>query len=180
MFDRTRVATEPREQGSLSAEVVLADDQVLTGRFVVGSAKPFAEIVNGPGAFLEFEPTGGERQFIAKSQIKSIRLIAAPGAEHLKARLRDLEGFDPHTILGVKPDLPWDEVRQAYIVLSKRYHPDRYANADLPAEVGEYLAAMARRVNAAFTVLDGANQSKRVAAHQRSIPVYESGRPRGV
>ena len=39
-----------------------------------------------------------------------------------------------------------DEIRQAYFAQAKVYHPDRYATAELPTEVIEYLFAMARRI----------------------------------
>jgi curved DNA-binding protein CbpA len=55
----------------------------------------------------------------------------------------------------------------AYFALAKAYHPDRYATAELPAEVRDYLAAMARRINAAHAALDV--PQKRQALRQEPI-----------
>ena len=58
-------------------------------------------------------------------------------------------------------------MREAYLKLAKVYHPDRYAAAELPAEVREYLSAMARRVNAAYDAWQAAH--KRQAAKQEPV-----------
>ena len=63
-----------------------------------------------------------------------------------------------------------DEIRQAYFALAKSYHPDRYATAELPTEVIEYLFAMARRINAAHAALN-VEQKKQAA---RAEPVFTS------
>jgi DnaJ-domain-containing protein 1 len=128
------------------------------------------EVLNGPGGFIEFEPYGGERSFIAKAQIASVRLLGVPRVPNLNARLRDLDGFDPFAVLGLSPGASRDEIRQAYVAVAKRYHPDRYASAELPTEVIEYLFAMARRINAAYEAL-GAEQKKQAA---RAAPVFTS------
>jgi hypothetical protein len=54
--------------------------------------------------------------------------------------------------------------------MAKAYHPDRYATAELPQEVSDYLAAMARRINAAHAALE--TPIKRQAA--RPEPVFTS------
>ena len=46
-----------------------------------------------------------------------------------------------------------DEMRQAYITLVKAYHPDRFANMDLPSEMKDYAAAMQARINMAYDQL---------------------------
>jgi curved DNA-binding protein CbpA len=63
-----------------------------------------------------------------------------------------------------------EEARQAYFRLAKDYHPDRYATVELPKEVRDYLAAMARRINAAHAALE--TPIKRQAA--RPEPVFTS------
>ncbi|NJO24302.1 MAG: J domain-containing protein [Sphingomonadales bacterium] len=129
-----------------------------------------SDVLNGPGAFLEFEPYGGERTYIAKAQVASIKLLGVPKLPNLNARLRDLDGFDPYAVLGVAPGANRDEIREAYFALAKNYHPDRYAAAELPTEVIEYLFAMARRVNAAHAALS-VEQKKQAA---RAEPVFTS------
>jgi curved DNA-binding protein CbpA len=97
-------------------------------------------------------------------------LVGVPKAPNLQARLTDPNGFDPHRILGLPAGASREERRQAYVVLSKTYHPDRYATAELPEEVRDYLSAMARRINAANAALD--IPQKRQAA--RAEPIFTS------
>ena len=86
------------------------------------------------------------------------------------SRQRDSE-FDPYLILQIRPGASWEQIKAAYHAQAKTYHPDRYANAELPTEVKEYLAVMARRINAAYAALEPVS-SPRTAA--RAEPVYTS------
>jgi hypothetical protein len=167
MFDRSRTDAAPELTG-IPVEAVLSDGVPLRGKLLVPNTKSMADNLNGPGAFLEFEPYGGERTFIAKGQIKSIKLLGVPKLPNLNARIRDLDGFDPHAVLGVQRGASRDEVRQAYLALAKSYHPDRYATAELPSEVIEYLFAMARRINIANDALNMEQKKQPV----RSEPVF--------
>lgn len=173
MFERRQIDNST-EQGTLTLELTLDDGRVLSGKLAVPVARSVGDALNGPGDFVDFEPFGAERQFLAKSSIRAARVVAVPKAASLAVRLRDLDGFDPFTVLGVRCDAAWEDIRHAYLALSKTYHPDRYANADLPPEVTEYLAAMVRRINQAFAILDGQRLNARVAQSQRATPIYES------
>lgn len=178
MFERNRVdSIVQHTTTTVPAELTLDDGRQVKGKFLAPVSKPFAEVLNGPAAFLEFEPYGGERTFIAKTSIHSVRLTGVPSAQSLDARQRELDGFDPYAILGVPRGASFDDVRHAYHRLAKIYHPDRYANAELPDEVRDYLATMARRVNAAYAALEEPVQIVRKAAASRAEPVYTS-RPR--
>jgi hypothetical protein len=171
MFERGRTDNLV-ELTAMPVEAVFADGTVTRGKLLLPASKGIADVLNGPGAFLEFEPYGGERTYIAKAQIASIKMLGVPKLPNLNARLRDYDGFDPFAVLGVKPGATREEIRAAYFALAKSYHPDRYATAELPAEVIEYLFAMARRINAAHAALD--TQQKRQAA--RAEPVFTSAR----
>lgn len=92
----------------------------------------------------------------------SIRQLGVPRLPNLTARLRDLDGFDPFAVLGVAPGATREAIREAYIALAKSYHPDRYAAAELPTEVIEYLFAMARRINAAHAALSAEQKKQAV------------------
>lgn len=54
---------------------------------------------------------------------------------------------EPHEILGVDPFAPWHDVRAAYLVLARRYHPDGAATPDVPrmAEVNVAYETLERR-----------------------------------
>ncbi len=173
MFERNKVDSNV-QQGAIPAKVTLDDGDVVKGRFIAAIGRTFSEILNGPGAFLEFEPYGGERSFIAKASVRAVQLIGVPVGQSLQARLKDAGGFDPFVILGVRPGASQEEIRAAYHALAKAYHPDRYANAELPEEVSEYLASMARRVNAAYAALDESHRAVRRKSEARVEAVYTS------
>ena len=166
MFERNKVDNGP-EMSAVPVEAALADGSVVEGKLLVPMGKCVADALNGAAAFVEFEPYGGERSFLAKAQLASVKLIGVPKVPNLGARLADADGFDPHGVLGVAVGASREEVRQAYFALAKAYHPDRYAAAELPAEVRDYLAAMARRINAAHAALDV--PQKRQALRQEPI-----------
>jgi hypothetical protein len=169
MFDRNRTDYTPEPAG-IAVELTHADGTVAAGRLLVAMNKMLGDVLNGPGGFIEFEPYGGARTFLAKAQLASVRPLDTPRASNLGTRLADPAGFNPHSVLGVAPGATHEEVRQAYFRMAKAYHPDRYATAELPQEVSDYLAAMARRINAAHAALE--TPIKRQAA--RPEPVFTS------
>jgi DnaJ domain len=172
MFERTKVDNVP-EPSAVPVEVVLADGRLIKGKLLVSAGKTLSDALNGAAAFIEFEPYGGERAFLSKAQLASVQLVGVPKAANLSARTREGDSFNPHAILGVAANAGWEEVRQAYHKLAKSYHPDRYASAELPVEVQDYLAAMARRVNAAYAALEAPRQAAKVpTAAARAAAVY--------
>ena len=68
----------------------------------------------------------------------------------------------------------WDETRAAYHKLAKVYHPDRYSSAELPPEVRDYRASLARRINAAYAALEAPQQGRKQATINTSTPIYSS------
>lgn len=170
MFERNKV--DNVDQSAVPVEIETDTGEVMTGRLLVPIGRALFETLNSQGGFLEFEPYGGEKAYVAKSMLRHVRLISVTRAPSLSARARDLDGFDPHTILGVPATAAFDDIKTAWHRLSKRYHPDRYANVELPDEVRDYLAVMARRVNAAFAALEKAHASQKRVAEGRSAPIY--------
>ena len=178
MFERNRVdnASGNAHLTAVPAELTLTDGEVFSGHLLINSARAVSDVLNGEGVFLEFEPFGGARRFIAKSAIQSVRVIEAGTANALDQR-RPLTGeFDPYAALGVKRDAEWDDIRQAYLRLAKDYHADRYASVELPTEIRDYLQQMSRRVNAAYTLLEAPRLVVR-KADLRAAPIFTS-RPR--
>jgi hypothetical protein len=172
MFERNRIDNVP-EPTAVPVEFGLIDGTVLKGKLLVPVGKVLADLLNSAGGFVEFEPYGGERSFLAKTQLASVKAIGIPRGPSLAARAREADAFDPHAILGIAANASREDVRQAYYRLAKAYHPDRFAHTDLPPEVVDYLAAMARRVNAAYAALDVPQQPAAAAA--RSAPIYTTG-----
>jgi hypothetical protein len=155
MFDRGK----SRAEGPLRVEIALRDGREIRGTLVVPVGRSLTEALNGASAFLEFEPSTGERVFIARSCVQSVKPIDLPPNPTLTVGSTDA-GFNPCAILGVDAGASREEVRDAYLSLAKAYHPDRYATAELPPEVRDYLAAMARRINAANDALEAAAQKQ--------------------
>ena len=157
MFERGK---GDRAEGPVAVEISLEDGQKLQGKLVVPPGRVLTELLNGSSAFVEFQPVDGERMFIAKTALQCVKPLNLQPVPNLKAGNGDAAGFDPSAVLGVAHGASREEVREAYLHLAKMYHPDRYAAAELPPEVREYLAAMARRVNAAYDALHGTHQRR--------------------
>lgn len=172
MFERNRV--DNGEQGVISVSITFCDGATVPGRVTLPMGRQLGDLINGSALFVEFEPYGEERAFIAKSRIAMIKAVAPQRPVNLANRLKELDGFNPYDILGVDLDAPWDVIRPAFFKLAKTYHPDRYATAELPDEVTVYLAAMARRINAAYTTLEAKNLVRKEAASLRQAPIYVS------
>lgn len=172
MFERNKIDT--LEHSGVPVEITMATDEVLSGRVLVTQGRNLADVLNSAGGFIEFEPYGGERMFIAKGSLRAIKPKHVPKVPSLKGRLGVMDGFDPHAVLGVPSEAPFDAVKAAWHRLAMVYHPDRYASVELPAEVGEYLDAMARRINAAYGTLQTTMQPPHKAAGHRSEPIYTS------
>ncbi|MFV0296887.1 MAG: DnaJ family molecular chaperone [Hyphomicrobiaceae bacterium] len=174
MFERNRV--EHNDQNGVPVEITTAEGEIVSGRMMVPLGRSFTETLNGTTAFIVFEAWGGDRMFMAKSALKAVKMVNVPKAENLKSRASVLEGFDPHTVLGVPTSASLEDVKAAWIKLNKIYHPDRYATADLPAEVKNYISAMSKRVNAAYSAIEAPIMLARKAAATRQVPIYESHR----
>jgi hypothetical protein len=144
-----------RRQNSdpLSVNVVLTDGTTLTGTVLVPRDKQLRDIFNTPDVFLEFEDFRLGATVLAKSSIRTVRPNTLPASDQLEKRLKSLEKSDPFQILGVAKSIDREGLRAAYVNLARLYHPDRFVGSDLPPEVTEYINAMARRVNAAYSEL---------------------------
>jgi hypothetical protein len=145
------------EKEALAVEIELTGGHTRKGKLWVPVGKSLADMLNGTQAFIEFTSFGEERtSLLAKAQIVVARPIDIPKFAPLHERRGAAGGDDPYQILGVAPGAPWGTVRESYINLAKAYHPDRYSAVDLPTEVVEYLGAKARRINAAYALLEDA------------------------
>jgi len=175
MFERGKGGYVP-EPSAMPVEVILADGTQVKGKILVAVGKTLTDVLNSSAGFVEFEPYGGERAYLAKGQVVSIKLVGVPKAATLEGP-RSSDAFDPHAILGLPQNAEWDQVRAAYHRLAKLYHPDRYANADLPGEVSDYLSAMVRRVNAAYAALEIPQKVEKAKAARRPAPAAADWSP---
>lgn len=154
MFDRNRSpnSTEMTEE---AVRLVLVDGSELAGTITLPASARLEAFINNADRFLAFTDHDGTMQFIAKARIAALRPVAAPRANQLSRRLTDASSFDPHGILGLEPGAGPQAIRQAWVMMARLYHPDRFAGADLPREVAAYLKAMQQRVNLAYEALTG-------------------------
>jgi hypothetical protein len=172
MFERN--APQSHEQAAVAVEIVLDTGVTEAGRLIIPASRTAFDVLNGPALFLEFEPYEGERRFIAKGSLKSMKLLAGARPANLAQKVRDLDGFEPHAVLGIQNGAEWDDVRAAYLARAKTYHPDRFANVDLPPDVTSYLSGMLRRINSAYGALETVHQSRKAVVVARSTAVYTS------
>lgn len=175
MFERNRV-DNTLEQAAAGVEIALDDGRTLKGRLAIPLSRSLFEVLNSDSRFIDFEPYDGERQFVAKAALRSVRLLATAKPQSLEARLVDLDGFDPWRILGLTRGADREAIRSAFHARAKAYHPDRYATAELPPEVADYLAAQARRINAAYAALDQVDRPAQRATTAAASPIYTSAR----
>jgi hypothetical protein len=110
------------------------------------------DALNNGEAYLDVVNGAGKQFFLAKSAIARVELVEVPRANHmnLQRRAADNGGFDPYRVLGVANGAGADAIRQAYHVMIKSYHPDRFVALDLPKEMKDYAAAMLVRINLAY------------------------------
>ena len=173
MFERNKFDNS-LQQTTVPAELTLHDGRTLKGKFVISAARSIYDVLNGETQFLDFETHEGERSLIAKASVSAVKIVSLPSPGGLKARLRDSEAFEPHAILGVTSQATWDDVRQAYLKLSKLYHPDVYAGVALPPEVRDYVSAMARRINAAYHALEEPQNTAKRVQIEKAKPIFSS------
>lgn len=137
----------------VSVSVTLAGGQTLRGTLFVPKTKSLMEELNRGEAFVEFESYDGTRMFIARTNIASVKEFSIPRVDQLEKKVDMFGQFDAHQVLGISTTADKATVRHAYLNLAKTYHPDRFAQMDLPKEVFEYLSAVATRVNLAYSEL---------------------------
>jgi DnaJ domain len=151
MFERGNMAGPTRP----SVKITLSDGRAINGIVVVPQGRTLSEVLNSTSSFVEFEPAGAPRTFIAKSDVRSISPMNFAPAPSLPPQQSD-DVLNPFAVLGVTAEADKEEVHRAYINLAKIYHPDQYAAASLPAEVSDYLSSMARRINIAYEATEAA------------------------
>ena len=110
-----------------------------------------ADTLNNADQFLDVLDIDGRQTFIAKHTVRRVELLDAPRASlNVQRRSTDRAVFNPYAVLGVDKESSPAAIRQAYHDLVRKYHPDQFANFDLPKEMKDYAAAMLVRLNLAY------------------------------
>lgn len=171
MFER--LTAESVNPLAIPVELRFADGASAKGKVIAaGVHRTLADVLNNAGGFVEFEPYGGETTFVAKARIAEIRPLGVPRGVNLKARLAGSEPLNPYAVLGVPQNATYEQIRKAYVTLAKAYHPDRYATAELPPEVLEYLFTMVRRINAAHAALENVRKAQVSSAPEAPVHAH--------
>lgn len=145
-----------RRQNSdpMLVEIQLTDGTLLKGTILVQRERTLKDVLGGTDPFIEFDCNVGGEMVLGKSAVAMVRPVKPLQADHLERRLKMLEQSEAHGVLKVAKTADREQVRDAYLTLTRQYHPDRYAGVELPAEMRDYLNAMARRINAAYSELN--------------------------
>ena len=153
MFEKSRASNLTSQTTQIPATITLSSGETLNGSIIAAGTGRLPEVLNSPSSFIEIISHIGDTRHINKAAIVSIDPLTVAAADQLSRRNVDAAAFDPYAILGVGWQASLPELHQAYLKLARTYHPDRYAHAGLPAEVTGYIAAMAKRINAAWEIL---------------------------
>ena len=163
MFERNRVdRVNEVDRVSALVEMTLDGGEIITGKLHFPPTRTLGDELNAASGYVDFETLTGERFFLSKQSIQLVKPRYIPRADQLNRAQPRTDAFNPWTVLGVTETASKDEIREAYHRQVKQYHPDRFANMTLPPEVKDYLNAMSRRVNAAYTALAGSAKREAV------------------
>lgn len=66
------------ESARRAVSIVMADGTARDGQLVVPVARTIGEMLNGPHGFFEFETSDGEKIFLAKTAIQSVKIRDVP------------------------------------------------------------------------------------------------------
>jgi hypothetical protein len=133
--------------------MIMTDGTALTGALHHPRAKTLLEYMNYDSRFIEIERKDGTRVDIAKHAIRSIEVTDNPRTDQLHRAMGQLDTLEPYQVLGIPRGAPREVIREAYLKMQRQYHPDRYTGQELPTEVAEYINAMSRKVNIAYSML---------------------------
>lgn len=146
---RALVNFELRDGSKLMASVRLT----MTGKL--------NDVLNNADRFLDVLSGDGDQFFLSKEQVLKAAIANPPKAElNLNRRSADGKHFNAWAVLGISNGASAEEIKAAYRSMVKMYHPDRFANLDLPPEVKEYASAMLARINIAHDQLVAAPSAR--------------------
>ena len=134
-----------------SVIVTLTDGTAVNLAIRLTMTSKLADALNNTDRFLDVLDSEGRQTFIAKHTVRKVELLDAPRASlNVQRRSTDRAAFNPYAVLGVDMDCSPAAIRQAYHDLVRKYHPDQFANYNLPKEMIDYAAAMLVRLNLAY------------------------------
>jgi DnaJ-like protein len=139
----------------IAATLTLNSGERLDGHAIVNSGGHLRDVLNSSTSFVEFEKRDQAIIYVSKYSIQMAVSSELPRNDQLQRRMRDLNAFDPHLVLGVDRNAAPAEIRAAYRSKARAYHPDKLAGVGAPKEVADYMNAMFVRIHAAYKELSG-------------------------
>ena len=153
MFEKNRASNITAATVRIAARITLNSGECVAGHLVAPGSGRLAEALNSTAPFIEFQTLSGATRHINKLAIVSLDPVEVPNSDQLARRNADAAAFDPYAVLGLASTALPEQLHEAYVSLVRTYHPDRYAAAGLPREVTDYIAAMSKRINAAWEIV---------------------------
>ncbi len=148
----------------------LTDGSILNGTVNCGITGRLETVLNAQDSFIEFMSKAGQRRYISRHQIASVEPLDGLREPALPA-IRDDE--EAYSVLGLRQGSNADAVRHAFERLSQAYAAEKWASEDIPPEITKYAADKLGQINAAYTLLRGAQ-----TAAQPPAPA-EPAKPQG-
>jgi hypothetical protein len=129
--------------------LTMTSGELLEGFLFVPRNERVVDMMNDDRSFVPFEMLDGSVVIIAKAAIARVTDFSEQKAPEVDPSAAE----SPHRVLGVLPSATEDEIRQAYLALVRRYHPDQWNGVQVP----EGLMSLARErltlINAAYQKL---------------------------
>jgi curved DNA-binding protein CbpA len=100
-----------------------------------------------------------------EEQAAKARVMDQVGREEALARLHQAQGADHYLVLGIDSRATEKEIRSAYYVLARRFHPDRFSTGPL-ADLRPRIEAYFTQVTEAYNTL---SQSDRRRQYDREL-----------
>ncbi len=124
--------------------IVLTTGEVQYGKLIIAMTSDLPRSLNGDSKYFEFENLAGDRCFFSALAISQITPTDIPKVKKLDAGTDSDESFNPYRVLKISPDADLETIKHAYHEQVKKYHPDSFTGAELPAEMARYADNMSR------------------------------------
>lgn len=137
------------QQKYLEVIITTSDGSDLEGKLLCGLNGTIDSALNTDNQFIKLKDEDGDISFLSKIHIAKISHKKSNNQSVPKLKVNNLKASNWTEILDVRYQSSPVEVKNAYHILAKRYHPDLFT-IDMPLEVKEYANTMLSRINLAY------------------------------
>ena len=150
MFNRSSDNDRNHDMTFLPVVLTLVSGERVKGAIAMRRNGRLGEVLNGPDQFLLFKTRNEEPVYLSRNSVAAVQSNQLPRSRQLHSALERLKNHDPYHILGVEHGVGREELRRVYHELVRKYHPDQFAETNLPDEVRSYLDTVILRLNGAY------------------------------